>query len=131
MTALYESTKSHGRRIDRHRLAMEQEIGRQLGRFEFVHHENGEKRDNRLENLSILTPKEHAAIHLQKHPIVKICVVCGREFMPHPTHRERAKTCSQKCRYDLLSLRLRDPRKPHSMYRDDAYPSRLKSRRSL
>jgi len=130
MTAPYETTKVRGRRIDRHRLLMEQQVGRRLGRFEFVHHENGQKRDNRAENLSLVTPKEHAAIHLQKHPIVKTCVVCGREFTPHPTHRKRAKTCSEKCRYDFLSLRLRDPSRSRSMYRDSASPSERRSRRS-
>ena len=37
----YLQTRNEGRRIDKHRLIMEEIIGRRLNRFEFVHHKNG------------------------------------------------------------------------------------------
>ena len=37
------------------------------------------------------------------HAATKECVVCGTVFVPHPTKRARAKTCSKVCRYALLS----------------------------
>lgn len=52
-----------GRRIYEHRLIMEQHIGRQLTKKEHVHHLNGDKTDNRLENLSLMSQREHLAIH--------------------------------------------------------------------
>lgn len=49
-----------------HRLVAEWMIGRALLPDEIVHHKNGDKRDNRPENLEVMTRSEHIAAHRQE-----------------------------------------------------------------
>lgn len=46
-----------------HRLVMEEYLGRQLSPNEVVHHINGDKTDNRVENLMVMSRDEHSKLH--------------------------------------------------------------------
>lgn len=49
-----------------HRYLMEQHLGRKLTRSEVVHHRNGDKTDNRIENLEVMLLSEHSRLHMKK-----------------------------------------------------------------
>lgn len=55
-----------------HRFVMSEHLGRPLTKEESVHHINGVKDDNRLENLQLMTKRVH-------HGLV-VCPHCEKEF---------------------------------------------------
>lgn len=59
----YVQTTIRRQRIYQHRWVMEQEIGRKLTNSEFVHHINGNKQDNSIENLVLVTKENHSREH--------------------------------------------------------------------
>ena len=59
----YRMVYVNGRRIQEHRAVMEAALRRRLETREHVHHINGDKLDNRLENLEVLDIREHSRLH--------------------------------------------------------------------
>ena len=101
-TGQYEHPMAYSKgRIAEHRMVMADHLGRLLSRDETVHHINGNRQDNRIENLMVVSRSEHPHLHPKPTRVRPdfICLTCGKPFRRrgrrvdvHPP-----KSCSRKC----------------------------------
>lgn len=59
----YKRPSIGGKKVLYHRYVMEQFIGRKLKPDEIVHHKNGNRTDNRIENLEMMQTVDHLKMH--------------------------------------------------------------------
>jgi predicted nucleic acid-binding Zn ribbon protein len=94
----YIQIRVNGKPKLKHRHLMELHLGRPLEDWELVHHENGDKTDNRIENLRIHTSSTHMKHHHPHGPKKELreitCVICGASFKG----LHHAVVCSEVCR---------------------------------
>jgi len=104
-----------GAQVLEHRWVMEKHLGRKLRKDEDVHHIDGVKTNNKIENLQVMGHSEHLAFEWKHHrkrlgpkPNNKICELCNKGFY-HTLPKRRF--CSIECFKKYVFIKSRKPHK--------------------
>lgn len=95
----YEYIIIDNTKIYYHRHVMEKYLGRKLDKKEHVHHIDGNRANNDIKNLQLLSIDEHGALEAEKRNCVlsieQKCVVCNKEFVVYK--KRKNKTTCKNC----------------------------------
>lgn len=97
-----------GRYVFHYRLLMERKLGRLLKPNEQVHHKNGNKLDDRIENLEVIDILDHRILHanLSKGKPNVYCKNCNKHYHVRLAKLKNAKArfCKRSCYVEYVQL---------------------------
>lgn len=86
---------------------------RRLGRYEYVHHIDGDQTNDVITNLQVLSPKEHGEIHKVYDDVELVCDYCKIKYIipGHEYNKRMRKTsgimvCSLSCATSLRNSKI-------------------------
>ena len=99
----YFVRRINGKTLRVHRLIMEQQLGRELLPSEIIHHKNGNRQDNSIDNLQILTQQEHLKLHYTErgnatYNTMKNHCRNGHAYTPENTFFKKLPYTGRDCR---------------------------------
>jgi hypothetical protein len=108
----YKDLKINGKSEREHRVIMEKYIGRKLSFDECVHHKNGDRSDNRIKNLEIMSRSEHSKKHRKLPKRINVrCNFCNKKRKVREKYYSKNPTktfyCSMKCLH-LFQRKVKD-----------------------
>ena len=94
----YPGNKYRGRYCYEHHLVLWTKLGILPNDTESVHHINGNKKDNRIDNLVIMDKRKHCGFEKSKPLKELTCMHCGKKFYRKKIHLEtKNHFCSRRC----------------------------------
>lgn len=99
--------------VKEHRLIIEKHLGRYLTQDEHVHHINENKKDNRIENLEVMTNSQHRIFHQTKDLNGRICLLCNSTKTYITKHNNRPHWFKYKNGYICNKCRMINYHKSH------------------
>lgn len=109
----YLKMRVNGVNVPVHRHVMETHLGRKLLTNEHVHHINGNKHDNRLENLQVLSASEHSILENTGKKLTdehKAKLSAAGKGKPKPTNKyPRTQEHKQKISQSMKRSRKKHP----------------------
>ena len=95
----YFMIRVNGKKIPYHRYLMQNKIGRKLNKKEVVHHINGIKNDNRLENLIVMSMSDHISLHETEERVKLKCKLCNKTIFrtKYLFNRRNNHFCDRRC----------------------------------
>lgn len=88
--------KACNNRIYEHRLIIEQKLGHYLELNEMVHHINGIRDDNRIENLIVLKKSQHHSLHAKNVRSDKWKKSISKSLMGHKVSKKTREKIKEK-----------------------------------